>query len=68
VHLKAARWDEAIADYDKALALTPANAEVLYGRGLAKRSKGDAAGADLAAAQQAKPDIAQAFAALGVKP
>jgi len=41
----------------------------LYGRGLAKHLKGDKAGgdADMAAAVQAMPDIADQFAKLGVK-
>jgi tetratricopeptide (TPR) repeat protein len=47
------RIDEAIGAYDEALRLIPSNAHALYGRGLAKRKKGDltASDADLAAAR-----------------
>jgi len=46
--------DEAISAYDEALRLAPSNAHALYGRGLAKRKKGDLTGsdADLAAARR----------------
>ena len=63
VHLKAGRLDQAIEDYDSALAIDPKMMSSLYGRGLAKRQKGDRSGgdADIAAAEQAEPTIAQSF-------
>jgi tetratricopeptide (TPR) repeat protein len=59
----------AIAAFDHALEAYPDNAPSLYGRALAKRATGDAAGADagIAAAQRIDPTIAQDLAALGVK-
>jgi hypothetical protein len=46
----------AIADFDAALKAEPAMASSLYGRGLAKRRRGDDAGgeADIAAARRAQ--------------
>ncbi len=69
VHLKMHRWDKAIADYDKALRARPDLTVSLYGRGVAKRTKGDVAGgnADIAAATSGEPDIANIMARLGVK-
>ncbi len=63
VHMKMGRLAEAIDDYDDALHRNPKSASSLYGRGLAKRDKGDAAGAnaDIAAAQAIDADIAQHF-------
>src|SRR5207245_6565106 len=58
----------AIADFDAALKAHPESAPSLYGRGLAKLARGDAAGAsaDTAAAQRLDPKIAQKFANWGV--
>jgi tetratricopeptide (TPR) repeat protein len=69
VYLRLGRLDAAIADYDTVLARYPKIPESLYGRGLAKRAKGDAAGsaADIAAAKAAKADIAETFARFGVR-
>ena len=68
VQLKAGHFDLAVSDYDKALALTPKSAEVLYGRGTAKLKSGDKSGdADVAAAKKIKADIATVFAGYGVK-
>ncbi len=39
------RYDDAIASYDAALAKRPGQASSLYGRGLAKRARGDNPGA-----------------------
>ena len=49
--------------YDEALKLGPKRAYSLYGRGLAKLNKGDAAGgeADIAAAKAIQADIAEEF-------
>lgn len=54
VKLRLGRFDEAIADFDRALGLQPAQAASLYGRGLAKIRKGDKAGGeqDMAAARR----------------
>ena len=64
VHLRLGRLDEAIADDDAALKLNPRLATALYGRGLARRRKGDQAGgdADIAAAEAVQADIAEAYA------
>jgi Flp pilus assembly protein TadD len=69
VHLKAGELDLAIKDYNEAFLLLPNNAEVLYGRGIAKQKNGDAAGAfpDISRAQSLNPDIVEKFAAFGVK-
>ncbi len=63
VHLKAKQFDDAIKDYDAALAIDPKMAQSLYGRGLAKREKGDLTGgnADINAAEQATPGVADRF-------
>jgi tetratricopeptide (TPR) repeat protein len=67
-HLKMKQWDKAIADYDRALRSKDDLTLSLYGRGLAKKAKGDAAGAaaDMAAAQKDEPDIAGIMKRLGV--
>ncbi len=63
VQLRAGRLDLAVADYTAALDLNPREASSLYGRGLAKQQKGDAAGAaaDIAAARAIDPAIADHF-------
>ena len=68
VLLKLGRLDEAIADYDAALKLYAKGPTALYGRGVAKRKKGDVAGgdADIAAAKAIKPDVADWHAKWGV--
>jgi len=54
----------ALTSFDAALGLNPKLADSLYGRGIAKRKKGDPMGADadLAAAKAIRPGIAQEFA------
>ena len=66
--LKQGKLDQAIADNTQSLYYRDDNAFALYGRGLAKRAKGDAAGgaADMNAARQIEPDIAAIMARLGV--
>jgi hypothetical protein len=68
VELKAGRYDLAIEDYNLAIEFL-SNAETLYGRGTAKRRKGDTAGGDagIAAAVGLDPRIAETFAGFGVK-
>ncbi len=62
------RPEQAIADYDAALALRPAMAASLYGRGLAylKLSNSANGGRDIDAAQRIDPDIAAQFRRWGV--
>jgi membrane associated rhomboid family serine protease len=69
-YLRLSRLDDALADYDEALKLNPKQAGSLYGRGLAKLKKGDAAGgeADIAAAKAIQVDIAEEFARYGATP
>ena len=66
--MKLDQLDPALADFDTALRAEPKNAFSLYGRGIAKRLRGDAAGAngDIAAAKQISPDIAEEFELFGV--
>lgn len=68
VLLKLGRLDDAIAQYDEGLKVYAKSAHSLYGRGVARRKKGDVAGgdADIAAAKAAKGDIADLFAQWGV--
>lgn len=70
VELRMGRFDDAIADYGRALAASPKLAEALYGRGIARLRRGDRAmgEADLAGARASDPGIDAVFAGLGVKP
>jgi tetratricopeptide (TPR) repeat protein len=66
-YLKLGRFDEAISDYDKALArVKDVNGLAFeqYGRGLARMKKGDAAGgrADMDAVRKDWPEIGEVFA------
>jgi tetratricopeptide (TPR) repeat protein len=67
VHLRMKAWDKAIADYNTALDKRSDLTTSLYGRGIAKRARGDTAGgnADIAAATQGEPDIANIMKRLG---
>jgi tetratricopeptide (TPR) repeat protein len=71
VYLKLGQSEQAVADYDAALALTrnPDNAEWLYVRGVAKLRKGDtnSGNADIERARTIKADIADEYAKYGVK-
>ena len=61
-------WQRGDRDYDEALRLKPNQPYSLYGRGLAKQKKGDAAGdADMAAARAIQRDIAEKFHGFGVQ-
>jgi hypothetical protein len=64
------RYDEAIADYDAALQIDSSKVASLYGRGMAKRRKGDYAGGniDIAAAKAAKSSVVAEFARYGLLP
>jgi tetratricopeptide (TPR) repeat protein len=68
VYLKSGQFGKAIADYDCALKTNPKRAGLLYGRGMAKLRGGDAAGgnADMAAAKEIDPRVADAFAGYNV--
>ena len=57
------KFNIAINDLNRALAINPHFASSLYGRGLAKQKKGDPAGGkiDIAAAQTLDPQIVQHF-------
>ena len=64
------RFDEAIADYDAALQIDAGKVASLYGRGMAKRRKGDYSGGniDIAAAKAAKSSVVAEFARYGLLP
>ncbi len=68
VYLKMRSPDLALADYDAALKSDPKRAHWLYGRSLARRMKGDRAGADadLAGALRGDPGIVAKYATYGV--
>jgi tetratricopeptide (TPR) repeat protein len=59
-YLKLLQPDRAIAGYNAALTLAPKTASALFGRGMARKVKGDSAGAevDFAAAKAVQPNIA----------
>jgi hypothetical protein len=61
---------EAAADFGRALAISPELPGALYVRGVIRLKSGDAAGgnADIAAARQENPFIAQSFSDIGVTP
>ena len=67
-YLKMGQFDSAIDDYSSALRFEPKMANALYGRGLAKRKKGDSGGADadIAAAKKIQEKIGDDFARYGV--
>jgi tetratricopeptide (TPR) repeat protein len=68
VYLKLGQLDQSIAAYDVALKQEPNFARSLYGRGLAKnRRRAGEGDADISAAITADPNIAQSFAADGIK-
>src|SRR5262245_19043032 len=70
VHLRLGNLNDAIADYDGALKVNPKLASSLYGRGIARLRKKDAARskADIAAAMAIQSDIADVFKRYGVTP
>ena len=69
VDLKQGAWDKTIADETQSLYYRADQPMALYGRGLARRAKGDTPGAtsDMQAARDIEPDIAQIMVRLGVK-
>jgi hypothetical protein len=70
VRLQRSEWDKAAADYGDAVAMRPTLASSLYGRGIARKRLGDAAGskADIAAATMLDSKIADAYAVYGIAP
>ena len=68
VYLKLGRLDDAVADFDAALKLSPKLAGSLYARGVVKLKQGSAAAgnADIAAAKLLQADIAEDYARFGV--
>ena len=72
VFLKMGRYKDSVSDYDTALQYPKLNdsarSDALFGRGMAKLKNGDASGnADIAAAKQLRPQVADGFARIGVK-
>ena len=69
-YMKLGEIDSAIKEYDAVLQRDPEKPYSLYGRGMAKQKKGDVVGgeADILAAKAIKPDIAEKFAEIGVRP
>jgi len=67
-YLKMRKYDLAIADYDSAINQSGDKSLWLYGRGLARRGKHDAAGAkaDMDAATQLDPKIGEQYRKLGM--
>lgn len=70
VYLRLGSLQEAIYDYDSALAVDPKMSTSLYGRGLAELRLGEKAQGqnDLAAAQKIDGGVAQHFARMGLAP
>lgn len=70
VLLRLGRYDESIASYDAALRSFADRSMSLYGRGLAKRLKGDTTGGDvdMKAALRLDAHVAATYANYGVKP
>lgn len=70
VRLQRGEWAKAAADYGDAIALRPTLASSLYGRAIARKRLGDAAGskADMAAATAIDSKIAETYAVYGVTP
>ncbi|MFL6601714.1 MAG: tetratricopeptide repeat protein, partial [Steroidobacteraceae bacterium] len=68
--LRMGRYDDAITSYDQSLELRPTQPESLYGRGLAKRLKGDTAGSDrdMKLAVVFDRQVGKTFEGYGLKP
>ena len=60
-------WDDAIAEYTKAIESNPNDTDAIIGRGAAKRAKGDLDGAiaDYSTVIESKPDDADAYVGRG---
>ncbi len=69
VYFRMQRPDDAIADLDAALEVSPDQAASLYLRGVIRRQKGDkTAEGELAAARMIAPRIDEVYARYGIKP
>jgi tetratricopeptide (TPR) repeat protein len=69
VHLRMQKFTTAIADYSRALQLSPDQSSARFGLGLARLSRGDRAGAsDIRQARRSEPDIDRLFIGMGVLP
>ncbi|HEX4507500.1 MAG TPA: tetratricopeptide repeat protein [Alphaproteobacteria bacterium] len=70
VDLRLGKFDDAVADYDKALTLHPNMPSSLYGRGIAKLRKGATTDgkADMTAGLAIDPKVEKQFAGYGVTP
>ncbi len=68
IELKQGDWDRAIADYTQSLYYRPELSTSLYGRALARRARGDTAGAasDFKASSASEPNITLVMTRLGV--
>jgi tetratricopeptide (TPR) repeat protein len=69
INLRMGHFDKAIADYNAVLKVQAASAGALYGRGVARKKKGEEmrGDADIAEARQIRPDIVEALIGFGVK-
>ncbi len=69
VDLKQHAWDKAIADTTQSLYYESDQPIARYGRGIAKRARGDtaAAASDMQAARDIEPDIARIMERLGIR-
>jgi tetratricopeptide (TPR) repeat protein len=69
IYLRKGAFDDAITNYDAALRNDAKHAYSLYGRGLARRMKGEVAGgeADIAAAKAIYPRVSQYMVRYGLK-
>lgn len=66
---KLGKYAEARADFDRALAGQPNDAELTYGRGLSDLKLGKAgADGDIGKAKMANPDVAEIFKGYGISP
>jgi TonB family protein len=69
VRLRLNQYQEAMRDYEAVLRIAPKHAPSLYGRGVAKLKLGDRRGeADINAAKEVAPNIAEDMLKLGIAP
>jgi tetratricopeptide (TPR) repeat protein len=70
VHLRQGDYDKAIGDFNDALKLQPKDALALYGRGVAesRKNQSGAASADIAAARDLQPKLAERYQRFGIAP
>lgn len=69
IRLRQSRWQDAVSDFDHALATNPGDASALYGRGVAKQRLGQkGADADFALALEQNPEVKDEFKAYRLEP